>query len=643
MIVTAGTQTPRTVAGRELPAAVDFVLGDLRGKLDGELLAVAADPQRRFLSLEEGGVLRRWNPRSGAQVQASYLSDLETTWSFSDDGRWLASGDGVTLVWNVEAEPTIAHRLDADYTTALAFSPDGRFLATGHADHTVALWDVANGERVETFYGHQHEINAIAFSPDGATMATAGEDRRILLWDWAEGTLAKSLEGPTDKIDAVAWSPDGRRLASSGWDGAVRVWDPARATLVSFLNGHGDQVHTVKFLPMGRGGGLLVSGDCDGAVRIWDYARVEVMAEFRRHRGAVSRLAISADGLQLATGGVDRAIVFWDLMSAKPTYPVLGPISEVVSVTIGKDGAVAIHAESAVASWDAAQGIELHSQFPTNTRAIATDDLGRWAVGTEDGDVLLFRSLGRSAHVEFKSAASPVRRLAFGLGGATLATAHAEDSTLRLWNGETGKLQVVIPEATLGGTVEAIAFHPNQPVLAAAGINWKDGRPDDPALIAEDIASDFPSHARIVLHRLPFQPEGAIVLWDLAKWEVLLVLETGAVRVAFHPDGKLLAAVTLDEAVVLFDVENGRLVHDFALHELSVKDLAFDPAGNYLAAGCSDGMLRVWDCKTWGLRAQVDLETKIRSLGFTADGSTIVAGNGNSTCYAINLRTLLTD
>ena len=49
--------------------------------------------------------------------------------------------------------------------------------------------------------------------------------------------------------------------------------------------------------------------------------------------------------------------------------------------------------------------------------------------------------------------------------------------------------------------------------------------------------------------------------------------------------------------VKLWDAETGREIRKFAVHTAGVLGVAFSPDSRWLAAGCADGMVRIWDTR----------------------------------------------
>jgi WD40 repeat protein len=92
----------------------------------------------------------------------------------------------------------------------------------------------------------------------------------------------------------------------------------------------------------------------------------------------------------------------------------------------------------------------------------------------------------------------------------------------------------------------------------------------------------------------------AVYVWDLEAGGALRTLE-GRFAVsclAFSPDGKRLAVGSAGAdagEIALWDVARGREVLTLRGHASAVTSLTFDPAGNRLASGDEDGVVKIWD------------------------------------------------
>ncbi|MCX4596779.1 helix-turn-helix domain-containing protein [Streptomyces sp. NBC_01549] len=156
----------------------------------GEILTFLPDGSRLVTSHSQFIDLK-----SGRVTQRQFSLDDVLALSVSEDGQYLAAGDGsgrITL-WDGHADrrlgvlpgtPNHAGELDSEPVLALAFSPDSRTLATAGSNGQVQLWDVASHQRLGGVLSTPGDsILALSFSRDGSTLYAAGANVPLQRYD----------------------------------------------------------------------------------------------------------------------------------------------------------------------------------------------------------------------------------------------------------------------------------------------------------------------------------------------------------------------------------------------------------------------------------------------------------------------------
>jgi WD40 repeat protein len=122
--------------------------------------------------------------------------------------------------------------------------------------------------------------------------------------------------------------------------------------------------------------------------------------------------------------------------------------------------------------------------------------------------------------------------------------------------------------------------------------------------------------------------DGTIGLWDVPTGKERIILPGEAERIAFSPDGKILASGT-STTVQLWDLAAGVVRHSMKRHGESVSALAFSPDGRTLAWGALNSSVQLWDIPSGNERATLRLQDHpwgfIEHLAFSPDGATLAA------------------
>jgi WD40 repeat protein len=200
------------------------------------------------------------------------------------------------------------------------------------------------------------------------------------------------------------------------------------------------------------------------------------------------------------------------------------------------------------------------------------------------------------------------------LNGNTLATADGVDGTVRLWDVANGR--PLGPPLRYGpgrGAVRHLAFSPDGTTLAAAAL-------------APDALS---GHV------------GTVRLWDVATRRALGLPLTGdgteVFDLAFDHDGSTLAAAGSDGTVQLWDVHTRRALGS-ALPVGGAATVAFSPDGRALAASSIDNantakpMLRFWDLAARRPLGESHL-INASNLAFSPDGTTLATGGDHDRAW----------
>jgi len=347
-----------------------------------EIYAVGFTPDgERVVTGSDDRTLMLWDRSSGRRIKKMKgHDDAVRALSVSPTGDVIASGakDRTIRLWDAHTgKPRGVLATQESQVTALSFGPAGKRLVSGSGlgdSLDSFVYDVASGEKVITYEGHNAVVLATATSPDGRWVATGGGDhKQIDVWSLEDGTRLHRLVGHGSTTWAVGFSYDGSRVAwgrtknvqdrndRGPLEFEIRLPDAARslgqpATIVdgsdytraqtslgdlklqtqtsgkynyrailevenqgrrvasierTAQNGYAHTAYTLT--PDGQ---MIISGGANGWMSAYDIAG-NALGEFRGHTGTITGLAVSPDGRMLASSSYDQTIRLWNVANGE--------------------------------------------------------------------------------------------------------------------------------------------------------------------------------------------------------------------------------------------------------------------------------------------------------------------------------------
>ena len=535
-----------------------------------------------------------------------------------------------------------------DEVWSVAWSPDGQHVASASDDHTVRIWDVAEGKTIHVLRGHTAAVRSVAWSPDGRYVASASHDGTVRMWDWSKAALVRTLIGHEGIVHSVAWKADCEQLASAGADSTIRIWDAATGEASSTflcdkrtepvlsvawspggeslaashakLPGNHEMVavwkvstgkHRHLHVQSGHGGVKSVAWSPDGELLAWTAAGMirvrnatggETKFVLHDHRTRVNSVSWSPDGRRLASASSDKTLKVWDVETRKVLVTLCGHAAAVRSIawhpdgeqlaTAGEDGTVKIWdanaTQEALTTRKHVNWVSALSWSPDGRRVASAHLMRQVAIWDPVTGEALLTLDGHTARVWC---------VAWSPDGKRLATA-SQDKTVRVWDAAGGPA-----ELTLRGHeahVAYVAWSPDGKRLASAG---KDAN---------------------------------VIIWDAITGEAIFTLPTGLPgkkhRLAWCPDGRHLASSGLDGQVTIWDTAAGTSVRTLRTRSPMVNCQAWSPNGRELAVGCTDGTIQVWDMR--GARRVFSvggMTASVLSISWSPHGRRLACGSSDGT------------
>ncbi|KAI9886341.1 MAG: hypothetical protein M1823_001849 [Watsoniomyces obsoletus] len=296
-----------------------------------------------------------------------------------------------------------------------------------------ALSKVTVGPSAAATNGDRMQVDSQALPDEMAAKVQATQEKlsktrrkRPVPEDWATTeTIQHFQPGYTSMAlhpggRSIALDPTGDLVILGGGDGSAGIHSISQNKLVQALEGGQGQVTDTLWWES-----RAIIATASGQVIIFEDGASR--AQFTSHSGRAAALALHPSGELLASVGVDKSYVFYDLSSLKPITQIFLD-ADLTTAAFHPDGHL-------------------------------------FAAGTSRGQIKIF-DVRSGAHAADLDASGAIQSLSFSENGTWLASASAGQSRVTIWNLRTA---AALRDLEMGGPVSSVRWDYTGQFLAAAG------------------------------------------------------------------------------------------------------------------------------------------------------------------------------
>ncbi|GFP84289.1 U3 small nucleolar RNA-associated protein 21 homolog [Phtheirospermum japonicum] len=449
--------------------------------------------------------------------------------------------------------------LESNFTPSCIMHPDTYLnkVIVASQEGSLQLWNISTKKKLYEFKGFDSAITCCVSSPALDVVAVGCSDGKIHVYNIRYGEEIVMFSHSTrGSVTALSFSTDGQPLlASGGSSGVISIWNLEKRRLQSVIGeAHDCSIVSLHFFANEP---VLMSSSADNSIKMWIFDTTDGDPRLLRFRSGHSApplcIKFYANGRHILSAGQDRAFRLFSVIQDQQSRELSQRhVSKRAKKLKLKEAEIKL---KPVIAFDVA---EIRERDWCNVVTCHMD--------TAQAYVWRLQNFVIGEHILSPEDTQPVKSCAISACGnfAVIGTAGGWIERFNLQSGISRGSYIDRSEKkpwAHDGEVIGVACDSTNTFMISGGYN------------------------------------GDIKVWDFkgrglrSRWEIGCSL----VKIVYHRCNGLLATVTDDFVVRLFDVVALRMVRKFEGHSDRVTDVCFSEDGKWLLTSSMDGTVRVWD------------------------------------------------
>lgn len=253
----------------------DVATGELisRANASGEAITdlVWTDQDQHIITSGTDGMIRQWNPRTGASegILGHYSNWIQRLVLDSGRNRLVSlAGDNLVQLWDISTGSVLNEFVEYTNATSVDWSRDGERVVVRNDNTRTQVWDADTGQLIRHVaspilydeplayvpYSYDWSRSSVFWNSMGTKFARLSPAAYVNVFEYGNQTPIYQLHIPGVRFSHFAWNSDGTLLAAYGEGNNQRgiwLWDINSGDLVRFLEGSDANYYSFTWSPDG--------------------------------------------------------------------------------------------------------------------------------------------------------------------------------------------------------------------------------------------------------------------------------------------------------------------------------------------------------------------------------------------------------